>query len=81
MLRLYLYPPIIGHKSCNVLSLLTLLTLQKKWQHLVTNNVFWIKKVKSQQQNKKSNIKSLPELGIEPLAPKADALQLHHCVN
>jgi len=32
----------------------------------VTNNVFWDKKVERQQQNKKSNKKTLPEPGIEP---------------
>ena len=38
-------------------------------------------KVKTQQQqNKKSNIKTLG-LNPGPLAPKADALPLHHRVN
>jgi len=45
---------------------------------------FWTKKVKTQQQqNKKSNIKTLEKPGIEhgSSAPKADALPLHHRVN
>jgi len=58
MLSLYLFTPIIGHKSCNVFSILNKLTLQKKLQKLVTNNVFLDKKVKTHQkqqpqQNKK----------------------------
>ena len=40
MLSLYLYTLIIGHKSCNMLSILHKLTLQKKLQNFVTNNVF-----------------------------------------
>ena len=49
-----------------MLSLLNQLTLQKNLQNFVTNNVFLTKLVKSQQQqNKKSNIKTLLEPGIE----------------
>ena len=60
MLSLYLYTPIIGHKSCNVLSVLNKFTLQKKLHFFVTNNVFLDKKVKTQQQqNKISKIKTL----------------------
>ena len=33
-------PFLIGHKSCNVLGILTTLTLQKELQNCVTNNVF-----------------------------------------
>jgi len=36
------------------------LTLQKEWQNFVTNNVFWTKQVKTQQQNKKINVDALP---------------------
>ena len=35
---------IIGHKSCNMLSILNKLTLQNKLQNLSTNNVFWTRK-------------------------------------
>jgi len=60
MLGLYLYTIIIGYKSCNMLSILNKLTLQKKLQTFITNNVFLTKKVKTQQkQNKKSSIKTL----------------------
>jgi len=44
MLGLYLYTFIIGHKSCNVLSTLNKLSLQKELQNCVTNNVFLDKK-------------------------------------
>ena len=60
MLGQYLYTRIIGHKSCNMLSMLNKLTLQKKLHFFVTDNVFVNKKVKTQQQQtKKSNIKTL----------------------
>ena len=36
-LGLYLYTLIMGHKSCNMLSILNELTLQKKLQNVVTN--------------------------------------------
>jgi len=49
MLGLYLYTPIIGHKSCNMLSILNKLTLQKKLQHFVTSDTFLDKKVKTPQ--------------------------------
>jgi len=55
MLGLYLYTHIIaviGHKSCNMLSILNKLILQKKLQKCETNNVFWDKQVKTQQQQK-----------------------------
>ena len=40
MLGLYLFTLIIGHKSCNMLSILNNLTLQKEKQfNVVTNNV------------------------------------------
>jgi len=44
MLGLYLYTLIIGHKSCNMLSILNKLTLQKELQNILTNNVFLDKK-------------------------------------
>jgi len=44
MLGRYLYTLIIGHKSCNMLSMLNKLTLKKELQTLVTNNVFLDKK-------------------------------------
>jgi len=60
MLGLYPYSLIIGHKSCNVLIMLNKLPLQRELQNVVTNNVFFGQKVKTQpQQNKKSNIKTL----------------------
>jgi len=67
MLGLNLYTLIISHKSSNMLRILNKLTLYKELQTFVTNNVVLDKKVKTQQQqNKKSNIKPLPEPGIEP---------------
>jgi len=84
MLGLYLYTLIIGHKSYNILSILIKLILLKKLQTFVTNNVFLTKKVKTQQQQKKkSNIKTCRswELNPGPLAPKADALPVHHRFN
>ena len=46
MLGLYLYTFIIGHKSCNELSILVLneLTVKKELQNVVINNVFLDKK-------------------------------------
>jgi len=43
MLGLYLYTLIIGHRSCNMLSILNKLILQKELQNFVTKNVFWDK--------------------------------------
>jgi len=64
MLGLYLYTLIISHKSCNMLGILNKLTLYKELPTFVTNNVFLDKKVKTQQQqNKKSNIKTLAVAG------------------
>jgi len=64
MLGLYLYILIIGHKFCNILSILNKIKLLKELQTFVTNNVFFDKKVKAQQQqNKKSNIKTLAGAG------------------
>jgi len=51
----------------------------------VTNNVFFDKKVKTQQQeskkNKLKNTCRIRGLNTGPLAPKADALPLQHQVN
>jgi len=44
MLGLYFYTLTIGHKFCNMLSILDKLKLQKELQNVVTNNVFWDKK-------------------------------------
>jgi len=55
LLGLYLY---IGHKSCNTLSILNKLTLQKDLHNFVTNDVILVMK-KKQQHKKKSNIKTL----------------------
>jgi len=63
MLGLYLFTLIIGHKSCNTLSILNKLTLLKELQYFAINNVFLDKRVKTQQQNKKSNIKTLAGAG------------------
>jgi len=47
-----------------MLRILNKLTLYKELQTFVTNNVFFDKKVKTQQeQNKKSNIKTLAGAG------------------
>jgi len=59
MLGLYLDTLIIGYKSRNMLRTLNKLTLQKKLQNCVANNLFFDKTVKThQQQNKQLNIKN-----------------------
>jgi len=63
MLGLYLYIRTISHTSCNMLSILNILTLQKKLQNCVTNNVFLDQKKQQQQQSKKSNIKTIAGAG------------------
>ena len=50
MLGLYLYTLIIGQKSCNMLSILNKLTLQKELQNFVTNNVLLGQKVKTHKK-------------------------------
>jgi len=50
MLGLYLYTLIIDHKSCNMLSILNKLTLQKELQKCDEKCGFG-QKVKTQQQN------------------------------
>jgi len=66
MLGLYFYTHVIGQKSCNMLSILNKITLHKELPNCLTNNIFGQKKPKTQQQNKKSNIKRSPEPEIEP---------------
>jgi len=47
-----------------VLGIQNKLSLQKKLQNFMTNNLFWTKKVKSQQrQNKKANTKAIARAG------------------
>jgi len=53
MLVRYHYTLIIGHKSCNMLSILNKLTLEKELHTFVTTNVFLTKKRKTQQQQSK----------------------------
>ena len=55
MLGLYLYTLIIGHKSCNMLSILNTLTLQKELQNCVTKSVVLDKKRKI-NNNKTKNL-------------------------
>jgi len=54
VLGLYLYTLTIGHKSCNMLSILNKLTLLKELQTIVTNNVFLDKKVKTTTTKQKN---------------------------
>jgi len=68
---MYLNTLIIPHKSCNMLSILNVLTLQKKLQNFVTNNVFMDKKVNTQQQQNiehKYPCRS-QEMNPRPIAP------------
>jgi len=64
-----------------MLSILNKLTLRKKLQNFVTNNVFWDKKSKNtttKQKIKHKNLCRSRELNPETFAPKANALPLHH---
>jgi len=82
MLGLYLYTLIVGHKSCNILSILK--NVKKKLQTFVTNNEFFLHKSKNtttKQKIKHKNTWRSWGLNPGPLAPKADALPLHHRVN
>jgi len=85
MLGLYLYTLTISHKSSNMLRLLNKLTLYKELQTFETNNVFLDKKSKNttttKQKIKHKNPCRSRGLNPGPLAPKADALPLHHRVN
>jgi len=81
MLGLYLYTLIIGHKSCNMLSIQNKLILQKKLQYCVTNNVFGHKIKNTKHKFKHKNPCRSRELNPQPLALKVDALPLHYRVN
>jgi len=84
MLGLYLYNLIIGHKSCNMLSILNKSILLKELQTFVINNVFLDKKSKhptTKQKIKHENPCRSRGLNPGPLAPKAYALPRHHRVN
>jgi len=85
MLGLYLYTLIIRHKSSNMLRILNKLTLYKALQTFVTNNVFWTKSKNTTTTTKQKIKHKNPcrSRGLNPgtLAPKADALPLHHRVN
>jgi len=64
MLGLYLYTLIIGHKSCNRLSILNKLTFQEKLQNVRTNNVFRQKSKNTTTSTKqKIKPKTLAETG------------------
>jgi len=64
MLGLYLYTLIISHKSCNLLSILNKLTVQKKCKSLWHIMCFRTKnKQKHNNKTKKSNIKTLAGAG------------------
>jgi len=64
MLGLYLYTLTISHKSCNMLSILNKLTLQKELQTFVTNNVILDKKInKKTKNNNNNNIKTIAVAG------------------
>ena len=82
MLGLCLYTLIIGHKYCNMFSILNKLTLQKELQNFVTNNVLFDKTLKNtktaKQKIKHKNACRSRELNPGPLAPKAGAIPLHH---
>ena len=84
MLGLYLNALIIGHKSCNMLSILNTLILPKKLQNFVTNNVFRTKNTTTTKQ-KNQTLKPLPEPGIEPGASRTQkgcvtSAPLSHCL-
>jgi len=83
MLGLYHHTLKIGHTYCNMLSILNNLTLQRELQKCATNNVFW---TKSKSLTTTLNIKHKNPcwsrvLNPGPLAPKVDALPLHHRFN
>jgi len=78
---MYLYTLIIGHKSCNILSILNKLKLKKELQTVVTNNLIFENKVETKQKIKHKNACRSWGLNPGPIAPKADALSLHHRVN
>ena len=64
MLGLYLYTHLISHKSCQLLSILNKLTLQKDLQNIVANKVFMDKLWKhNNNETKISNLKTLAGAG------------------
>jgi len=67
MLGLYLCTLIIGHKSCNMLSILNKLTLQKELHNFVKNVFFLTKSTfkNTTTTKQKLNINPLPEQGID----------------
>jgi len=84
MLGLYLYTLIISHKFYKMLSTLKQITLQKDLQNFVTNSVLWTTRkstTTTKQKIKHENPGRSWESNPGPLAPKTDALQLHHRVN
>jgi len=84
MLGLYLYTLKISHKSSNMLRIQNKLTLYKALQTFVTKNVFLDKKSKNTTTKQKIKHKNpCRSRGLNPgtLAPKADALPLHHQAN
>jgi len=78
---LYRYTLIFGHKSNNMFSLLNKLTLQEKLEKVFDKKCFMDKKVKTQKKIKHKNPSRSRDLNPWPLAPKGDALPLHHLVN
>ena len=77
MLGLYLYTFIIGHKSCNMLSIINKLTLQKELQNFAKSKNTTTTKQKIKHKNPCRSRESKPG----PLAPKANALPLDHQIN
>jgi len=68
MLGLYLYTLLIGRKSCNMLSILNKLILQKKLQKLGKIMCFGQKSKNTTKTNTKKTLTTLTEPGIEPPA-------------
>jgi len=82
LLDLYLYTLIIsiliiGNKSCNMLSIVNKLTLQKQLQNVVTHYAVLHKK----SINTTTNPCRRRELNPGTFPPKADVSPLHHRVN
>jgi len=78
-----LYPYLRSQILQYVISKLNKLTLYKELQTFVTNNVFLTKSknTTTKQKMKHKNPCWIRGLNPGPLAPKADALPLHHRVN
>ena len=80
MLGLYLYTLLIGHKSCNILSILNKWKLSKELQTFVTNNVFLTKSkntTTTKQKIKHKNPSHSQKLNAGPLAHKAAVFPLN----